>query len=110
MIWHPRQFPELDCLEPDQRAAVLRRMPLWTVPILILQGAIRAFILTIMLLAGASALFIPRVGGFNFIAEVSDIVAGAFLVLFSAITTVLYLRQLKHIQVSMRAEIAKGFR
>ena len=39
MIWKIGQFPELDQLNPEQRAAVLARVPRWTYPLL-LAGAL----------------------------------------------------------------------
>src|SRR6185295_13208104 len=110
MIWLPRQFPELAHLDTDQRAAVLRRIPIWTIPMMIIRAGVGGFIWACLAFAGGAMFYSQVTGTFAMDRSAEDmVVLTAFFVLAGG-GILSYLRQLKHIRAEMRAEIAEGFR
>ena len=98
MIWLISQFPELDRLEPEQRARLLARVPWWTYPVVLVRVLARAFLLfvfaTLLLsssidIGPAAAICLPP----------APIVAAFF-----------YTRQLRRVRSDMRNVISQAFR
>jgi hypothetical protein len=111
MIWSIGQFPELEHLEPDQRAAVLSRLPWWTYPWMIVR-------------AGIGAVYLPPIAfcaGFMFLGSGSypwvslDHTASVVLGICWIVASVgvgigLYLWQVSGLRKAVCSEIAAGFR
>jgi hypothetical protein len=98
MHWLISRFPELDHLEPDQRAHLLRQVPWWTYPLIIGRAVIAALLIGVI--AGvwlAAALGV-------------SIAALAVMPLAAGIATGLYGYQLARVRGVMRRAIADGFR
>jgi hypothetical protein len=107
MIWLVSQFPELDCLDPEQRAAILRRVSWSTYPWMFLRSGVGA-----IMVMGCGALSIVPVRGFRMQANslVRFAVAGFFLAALAGVAAGFWLWQLRRLRTAMRAEIAAGFR
>jgi hypothetical protein len=98
MFWTIGQFPELDHLEPAQRATLLRRVPWWTYPQMAILAAVGA-----AGIAGAAAAIAYGVTGSERAA------VAVFVVAEGAAAVALYQVVLQRVRRAMRAEIAEGF-
>ena len=98
MYWLINQFPELDHLEPDQRAHVLARIPWWTYPLLAASAVIPAIIL-----GGLIAAWLAFDASSTTAAIVSIPIAATAAI-------ALYARQLSRVRTAMRTVIAEAFR
>jgi hypothetical protein len=104
MPWKISQFPELDHLDPHQRATLLAQLPWWTYPVLLLR-------------AGMAAGFAGIAVGGIVAQSVFQLFSGLTLALTALLSTaaaagagiVVYLGELNRLRTTMRAEIAKGF-
>jgi hypothetical protein len=98
MIWTIGQFPELNHLAPEQRAALLARVPWWTYPLLIVGSLIQGVLLGALVLA------------YTYLVNRSmraASMAGAVIALGA--TVALYLYRLKRIRADMRHTLAAAF-
>jgi hypothetical protein len=98
MFWTIDRFPELDHLDPDQRAAVLARVPWWTYPLVAAAAFVPAFLTGIFVTAYAA-----RYGP-------TAMAAVAALPVAAAVRVGLYAFQMRRVRVAMRRAIAEGFR
>ena len=98
MIWTIGQFPELDHLAPEQRAALLARVPWWTYPLLIFGSLIQGVLLG-ALSFGYTYLLVRSV-------QAAGIAASAITL---AASIGLYLYRLKRIRADMRRTLADAF-
>ena len=99
MLWTIGQFPELDHLDPGQRARLLRRVPWWTYPQMAILAAVGA-----ASIAGAAAAITYGVVGS------STVAATAFVFVEVPAALGLYQVVLQRVRRAMRTEIAAGFR
>lgn len=98
MLWTIGQFPELDHLGEDQRAAVLAQVPWWTYPLIVARSVLSAAVVG-AIAAGVAA------------RRVSVAAAAAlFVAVAGGLATCFYLLQLRRVRVAMRHSIAEGFR
>jgi hypothetical protein len=97
MHWHISQFPELDHLEPDQRAHVLRQVPWWTYPIVIARAVI-------------PSLVVGAIAGVWMADTLRWYAAALVLPIAVALAAGLYGYQLARVRSIMRRVIADGFR
>ena len=97
MHWTIGQFPELDHLDPAQRAAVLRGVPWWTYPLM----ALRALVVGGVAAGVVAAVLIETAG--------AAVAASTFIVLGVGLTLGAYLTQLNTIRRTLRSEIAASF-
>ena len=98
VLWTIGQFPELDHLDAGSRAEVLRRVPWWTYPLIVMRAILGAGLLAGVVGGIPVKSFDPRaamVGSF----AIGVIVAVPF-----------YSFQLSRLRVELRKEIAKSFR
>jgi hypothetical protein len=97
MLWKVSQFPELEHLEPGQRAAVLRRVPWWTYWVMV----VRAYLLGSMIATVVGAV------GLRGLPWALTIVT----VVVVGVTTGVwyYLRQIGDLRGRMREQIAIEF-
>jgi hypothetical protein len=97
MLWSIGQFPELDHLDPRERTRLLRRVPWWTYPMIVLLSVI------VGALAGVVTAFI--------VADSWGRPAGAatFAVMAAVVAALIYYRLLCRLRFEMRKEIAAGF-
>jgi hypothetical protein len=98
MVWTIGQFPELDHLEPQARAKLLRRVPWVTYPQMILLAVVGA-----VAAAGSAALIAYALFGSERTAVV------AFVLVEASAAAGLYQVVLRRVRAAMRAEIAAGF-
>jgi hypothetical protein len=97
MIWTIGQFPELNHLEPDQRAALLAGIPRWTYPLLIVGSLIQG------LLLGGLAL------GYLLLLKRSFQVSGIAAMSVALVASVLLYRyRLSRIRADMRRTLAEA--
>jgi hypothetical protein len=97
MIWTIAQFPELNHLEPDQRAALLAGIPRWTYPLLIVGSFIQGLLLGGLALA--YSLLLTR----SFKASGITAIAVAL-----ASSVALYHYRLSRVRADMRRTIAEA--
>jgi uncharacterized paraquat-inducible protein A len=97
MYWTIGSFPELNHLEPEERAAILRRLPRWTSLKIILRAARPAFFFAVIPMA--------FVGGVPV-----SVRAIAFLIVFVPVGICFYLSYIGRIRIQMRETIAEAFR
>jgi hypothetical protein len=98
MIWTISQFPELNHLEPAQRAALLARVPRWTYPLLIAGSLIQGLLLGGLALAYVLALtrsFHPSA------------ITGIVVTLIASVA--LYHYRLGRVRADMRRTLADAF-
>ena len=99
MHWTIGQFPELDHLAPDERAALLRRVPWWTYPVVIVRAAVGALVF------GGSAVLALSV-----VRARTHVVFIAFVAVTAVAAVALYLQELNALRRAVRREVAEGFR
>jgi hypothetical protein len=99
MIWTIGQFPELNHLEPDQRAALLSRVPRWTYPLLIAGSLVQG-----LLLGGLSIAYLLALTRSSFKASG---VTGIVVTLFAS--AALYHYRLGRVRADMRRTLADAF-
>jgi hypothetical protein len=103
MIWRIAQFPELDHLDPDQRAAVLAQLPWWTYPLMWVRAILGGFSIA----SSACALI-----GFACIAMGLGPDLGFLLAVIPATILAavgLYLLYLRDVRENLRATIADAY-
>jgi len=98
IFWHISQFPELDHLDPIERAAVLRGVPWWTYPQLAVGAIIVGVVAGIVTLLFA---FFHGLGGWE--AWAPGVVVTIIVVIHG------YVSGVKGIRKSMRKELIKFF-
>lgn len=98
MFWSIGQFPELDRLEPHQRAQVLARVPWWTYPIITARAVVSALLLSAVL------------GVWLGTAWRSSAAAVVCIALAVTIAIGLYAFQLSRLRAAMRKVITEAFR
>ena len=98
MYWLISQFPELEHLEPRQRAQVLVHVPWWTYPLMVARAALPA-----LLLGGITAGVLSAGFGSDAAALGAVPVAGAIAVFF-------YRYQLARLRTAMRQTILHALR
>ena len=99
MIWTIGQFPELNHLEPAQRAALLARVPRWTYPLLIVGSFIQG-----LLLGGVGLAYLLVLTRSSFKAS------GITCVVVTLVASVaLYHYRLGRIRADMRRTLADAF-
>src|SRR5205085_7611709 len=91
------QFPELDHLDPGERAELLRRVPWWTYPQIILLALVGA--------AGPSGVVAVIAYG----AAGASVAVAAFAVTAVPTAVAAYLLVLRRVRGAMRKEFAAGF-
>jgi hypothetical protein len=98
MIWTIGQFPELDHLEPAQRAALLARIPWWTYPLVIAGSLVQG-----LLLGGVGL-------AYTYLVSRSMRAAGVTAAVVTIAASVgLYLYRLTRIRADMRRTLADAF-
>jgi len=97
MYWSIGQFPELEHLDPWQRARVLRKTPWWTYPLIVLRSVLPALALTTM------------AAGTAWITFKWDATALAYVLVAPAAAVGLYLFQIARLRVAVRNELARRF-
>lgn len=98
MIWTIGQFPELDHLTREQRAALLARIPWWTYPLLIVGSLSQGVLL------GALGF------GYTYFLVRSSQAAGIIGAAIAVGTSIgVYLYRLKRIRADMRRTLADAF-
>jgi hypothetical protein len=97
MYWLISQFPELDHLEPHQRAQLLARMPRWTYPMITARAAAGA-----LLVWAGIAVQLGRAYDLTTLAILSTVAA-------MAIACAIYLNELNQLRKAMRKAISEAF-
>ena len=98
MYWLISQFPELDHLEPRQRAQVLAHVPWWTYPVMVGRAALSALFIGAITAGLLAAGFGTDAAAFGAVP-----VAGAIAVFF-------YRYQLARLRTAMRRTILEALR
>src|SRR4051812_35217918 len=96
--WLISRFPELDHLEPHQRAQVMRQVPWWTYPLIVARAVFPSLLVSVPL-----GVWLAMVLRTRSAALVSIPIA-------AALATGLYLYQLARVRSTMRRVIADAFR
>jgi hypothetical protein len=98
MIWTISQFPELDHLTPDQRAALLKNLPRWTYWVIVARSLALAFLVSGISISVTLRSFPP------------EVLIVTHILLVALVATAYYLSQMRDLRRLMRNEIANGFR
>jgi hypothetical protein len=98
MAWSIGQFPELEYLEPGERAAVLGGVPWWTYPVIVGRAVLGALVLGGLVVG----MILRRVG--------PGVRWAAYAVVVCGVAVGLYFLQLRRVRRLMRREIAVAFR
>ena len=98
MIFTLGQFPELDHLDPDQRAQVLGRVPWWTYPVLVGRSVVIGLVAMILLVAPWAGDIFGRAANTICLAAIIAVGVGA------------YFAQLRRLRGVVRRSIAAHFR
>ena len=98
MIWTIGQFPELDHLQPAERAALLARVPKWTYPLLVAGSLVQGLLLGG--LAFAYTFWMAR-------SYPPSAVAGGLVAVAASLG--LYRRHLGRVRTEMRRTLADAF-
>lgn len=97
VFWTIGQFPELDHLDAGQRAELLRRVPWWTYPQIIL----------VALFGGAAGAGVLAAIAFEAVG--ARVAVAAFVVVGASAALWIYLVLLRRVRGAMRKEVAAGF-
>ncbi|HEX4794762.1 MAG TPA: hypothetical protein VH370_13260 [Humisphaera sp.] len=97
MYWLIDQFPELDHLEPAQRAQLLAQLPRWTYPMIVARAGAGG----VLLCTGIAMLFGRR----------CDLMTLAIVCTTASVVTAcaVYVSELSQLRKAMRKAIADGF-
>jgi len=98
VLWTLAQFPELDHLDPAARAQLLRRVPWWTYPLIVVRAVFGAG-----LLAGIAAGIVLQ----SFEPQVT---AAALAAVAVTVAVWFYVLQLRRLRIELRKEVAERFR